>query len=127
MVLVPPGQEMPNLSGVAGLGLLAAGAAALGQEPLDQQLVAPQDSAGCGVIQEPANKCERSSLIQALKGDRELGNTFGNTAVLGQGRHALIACGGRVEGAFQPQWVNWVIRLTSPHLPYMGQAATGAA
>ena len=34
---------------------------------------------------------------------------------------------GMVEGAFQPQWVNWVIRLTSPHLPYLGQAATGAA
>ena len=22
-----------------------------------------------------------------------------------------------VEGAFQPPWVTWVIRLTSPHLP----------
>ena len=29
-----------------------------------------------------------------------------------------IACGGMVEGAFHPHRVNWVIRLTSPHLPY---------
>ena len=127
MVLVPPGQEMPNLSGVAGLGFSAAGAAALGQEPLDQQGVAPHNSAGRGVIKKSADKSQRSSLVQALKGGREFGNTFGNTAILRLGRNALIACGGRVEGAFQPQWVNWVIRLTSPHLPYLGQAATGAA
>ena len=65
-----------------------------------------------------ADESERSSFIQALKGGRELGNTFGNTAISRQGRNALIAFGGRVEGAFQPQWIIWVIRLTSPHLPY---------
>ena len=40
---------------------------------------------------------------------------------------ALIPVVERFEGASQPQWVIWVIRLTSPHLPYLGQAATGAA
>ncbi len=28
-----------------------------------------------------------------------------------------IRCGGMIMGAFQPPRVNWVIRLTSPHLP----------
>ncbi len=85
MVLVPPGQEMPNLSGVAGLGLLAAGAAALGQKPLDQQGVAPHNSAGRGVIKQSADKSQRSSLVQALKAAGSLATLLATPRFWGRG------------------------------------------
>ena len=32
-------------------------------------------------------------------------------------RTLKVRCSGMIMGAFQPPRVNWVIRLTSPHLP----------
>ena len=43
MVAIPPTSELADLEAVAVLCRLAAGAAALADEPLDQQSVAPKD------------------------------------------------------------------------------------
>ena len=50
MVAIPPTSELANLEAVAVLCRLAAGAAALADEPLNQQSVAPKDSTCfCGI------------------------------------------------------------------------------
>ena len=48
MVAIPPARELADLEAVAVLCRLAAGAAALADEPLDQQRITPEDSAGLG-------------------------------------------------------------------------------
>ena len=50
MVTVPPTSELADLEAVAVLCRLAAGAAALADEPLDQQSVAPKDGTCFGGI-----------------------------------------------------------------------------
>ncbi|MAQ88979.1 MAG: hypothetical protein CMM03_03905 [Rhodopirellula sp.] len=79
------------------------------------------------MVKQGRDVLERRSFIQALKGGWKIfANRFANSLRIDVCRIRKIYCGGMVEGAFQPQWIIWVIRLTSPHLPYMGQAATGA-
>ena len=50
MVAIPPTSELADLEAVAVLCRLAAGAAALADEPLDQQSVAPKDGTCFGGI-----------------------------------------------------------------------------
>ena len=57
MVAIPPARELTYLEAIALLSGLAAGAAALADEPLDQQRVAPEDSAGLGCIKK-ATYCQ---------------------------------------------------------------------
>jgi hypothetical protein len=51
VVLITPLQVVPQLSAVPVLRLLSAGAAALGEESLDQQLIAPEDGASLSGIE----------------------------------------------------------------------------
>jgi len=50
MVSIPPARELADLEAVAVLSGLAAGPAALADKPLDQQLIAPEDSTSLGSI-----------------------------------------------------------------------------
>ena len=58
VVLIAPAGEVPQLSPIAVLGLLRAGAGALLQESLQEELVLPQHGAGLGGIEEAADVLE---------------------------------------------------------------------
>ena len=70
MVSIPPARELADLEAIALLSGLAAGAAALADEPLDQQSIAPEDSAGLGCIKEARDVCERLCLVHPVEDGR---------------------------------------------------------
>ncbi len=82
VVLITPLQVVPQLSAVAVLRLLTAGAAALSKESLYQQLIAPEDGASLSGIEQTADKSQRLCLVHAVQDRRNFGNSFGNTAFL---------------------------------------------
>lgn len=65
MVGLPPTDEVPQISAIAIDGLLAAAATALGEEPLEKELVSPDDSASLGSIKKTTDVGQRLCLIQA--------------------------------------------------------------
>jgi hypothetical protein len=73
VVLITPLQVVPQLSAVPVLRLLTAGTAALGEESLDQQLIAPEDGASLSGIEETADKSERLCLVHAVQDRRNFG------------------------------------------------------
>ena len=72
MVAIPPTRELADLEAIAVLCRLAAGAAALADEPLDQQRIAPEDSAGLGCIKKSRDVCERLRFVHAVQNSGEL-------------------------------------------------------
>ena len=118
MVAIPPARELADLEAIAVLSGLAAGAAALADEPLDQQRIAPEDSAGLGCIKKTGDISKCLRLVHAVQNRRQIfANGFANGPILGLRLKTEIGCGGMIKGGFHPQAVIWVIRLTSPHLP----------
>ena len=59
VVAIPPTRELADLEAVAVLCRLAAGAAALSDEPLHQQSVAPEDGSGCCCVEHSTDKGQR--------------------------------------------------------------------
>ena len=114
MVSIPPARELTDLEAIALLSGLAAGATALPNESLNQELVAPDSSASLGGIKKTGDISKRLRLVHAVQNRRQI---FANGPVLGLRLKTETGCGGIVEGGFHPQAVIWVIRLTSPHLP----------
>ena len=76
MVLIAPTGEVPQLSPVAVLGLLGAGALALLQESLQEELVPPEHGAGGCRIKQAADVGQSLRLIQPGKNGRELVGRF---------------------------------------------------
>ena len=70
MVAIPPARELADLEAIALLSGLAAGAAALADEPLDRQRIAPENSAGLGCIKESGDVCERLCLVHPVEDGR---------------------------------------------------------
>ena len=68
---IPPTRELTNFKAIVVLSGLAAGAAALPNEPLNQELVAPNSSASLGGIKKAGDVCERLCLIHAVKNSWE--------------------------------------------------------
>ena len=114
VVPIAPADEVPQLSAVAVLGLFRTRAGALLQESLQKELVPPEHGTGLSGIEEAADVRQGLRLIDARENGGNVGNSFGNTLIFWCCRKCRVVS---VEGAFQPPWVNWVIRLTSPHLP----------
>lgn len=82
VVLITPLQVVPQLSAVPVLRLLTAGTAALSEESLDQQLIAPEDDTSLSGIEQTADKSQRLCLVHAVQDRRNFGNSFGKTAFL---------------------------------------------
>ena len=76
VVLIAPAGEMPQLSPVAVLGLLRAGAGALLQESLQEELVPLENGPGLGGIEKAADVRQGLRLIQPGKNGRELVGRF---------------------------------------------------
>ena len=73
MVAIPPARELTtDLEAVAVLSGLAAGPTALADEPLDQQRIASEDSAGLGCIKKSRDVCKRLRLVHAVQNSGEL-------------------------------------------------------
>jgi hypothetical protein len=70
MVPIPPAGELADLEAIALLSGLAAGSAALRDEPFDQQGVAPQDGTSLSCIKKTATEISRH-----LKG-RQINSIF---------------------------------------------------
>ena len=71
MVSIPPARELTDLEAIALLSGLAAGATALPNESLNQELVAPDSSASLGGIKKAGDVCERLGLVHAIKNSWE--------------------------------------------------------
>ncbi|WP_296365247.1 hypothetical protein [Vulcanococcus sp. Clear-D1] len=82
VVLITPTEVMHQLAAIPVPRLLATGAAALSEEPLEQQLIAPEDGASISGIEQTTDKSQRLCLIHAVQDRRDFDNTFGNTAFL---------------------------------------------
>ncbi len=76
MVPIAPADEVPQLSPVAVLGLFRAGARALLQESLQEELVSPQHRSGLSGIEQAADVRQGLCLIQPGKDGRELVGRF---------------------------------------------------
>ena len=72
MVAIPPAHELTDFKAVAVLSGLAVGAAALADEPLDQQRIALKDSTCFCGIKQSRDVCERLCLVHAVQNSREL-------------------------------------------------------
>ena len=70
MVAIPPARELADLESVAALSGLTAGAAALPNKPLNQELVAPNSSTSLGGIKQPRDVCEHLCLVHPVEDDR---------------------------------------------------------
>ena len=70
MMPIPPARELTDLEAIAVLSGLAAGAAALADEPLDQQRIAPEDGTGLGCIKEKGDLSKRLRLVHPVKDGR---------------------------------------------------------
>ena len=99
VVPITPADEVPQLSPIAVLGLLGAGARALLKESLQEELVPPEHGAGLGGIEEAADVCQGLRLIHARENGWNVGNSFGNTPIFRCCRKCRVVS---VEGAFQP-------------------------
>ena len=71
MVSIPPARELTDLEAIALLSGLAAGATALPNESLNQELVAPDSSASLGGIKKAGDVCGHLCLIHAVKNSWE--------------------------------------------------------
>ena len=72
VIELPPAGELADLEAIALLSGLAAGPTALADEPLGQQRIAPEDSAGLGRIKKSKDVCERLCLVHAVQNSGEL-------------------------------------------------------
>ena len=99
VVLIAPTGEVPQLSPVAVLGLLGAGALALLQESLQEELVPLEHGTGLGGIEQAADVRQCLRLVHAREDGWNVGNSFGNTLIFWCCRKCR---GVSVEGAFQP-------------------------
>ena len=71
MVSIPPARELTDLEAIALLSGLAAGAAALADEPLNQQRIAPENGTGLGCIKETGDVRKRLRLVHAVQDGRQ--------------------------------------------------------
>ena len=76
VVPITPADEVPQLSPIAVLGLLGAGARALLKESLQEELVSPEHGAGSCRIKQAADVGQSLRLIQPGKDGRELVGRF---------------------------------------------------
>ena len=76
VVPIAPADKMPQLSPIAVLGLLGAGARALLKESLQEELVPPEHGTGLGGIEQAADVGQGFRLIQPGKDGRELVGRF---------------------------------------------------
>ena len=76
VVLVTPAGEVPQLSPIAVLGLLGAGARALLKESLQEEIVPPEDGTGLSGIEQATDVGQGLRLIQPGKYGRELVGRF---------------------------------------------------
>ncbi len=81
VILVTPAGEVLQLSPIAVLGLLGASARALLKESLQEELVPPENGAGCCRIKQAADVGQGLRLIHAGEDERNVGNSFGNTPI----------------------------------------------
>ena len=76
--------ELTYLEVIAVLSGLAVGAAALADEPLDQQGIAPHSSTSLGGIKKTGHISKRLRLIHAVQNRRQIfANGFANGPILG--------------------------------------------
>ena len=81
VVLVTPAGEVPQLSPIAVLGLLGAGARVLLKKSLQEELVPPEHGTGLSGIEEAADVRQGLRLIHSRENGRNVGNSSGNTLV----------------------------------------------
>jgi len=102
VIPVTPTHEVSDFTAIAVTGLLTACAAALGQEPLDQQGVAPDVCAGLGRVIETTDKSQCLSAIHASHDRWQFDRAFDRTLRIALRRTGqdLSACnfGGALPG-----------------------------
>ena len=71
MVAIAPACELTDLEAITVLSGLAAGTAALPDESLDQQRIAPKDCTCFSGIEQTGDVCERLRLVHAVQNGRQ--------------------------------------------------------
>ena len=103
MIAVTPKRELADFMPIPILCGLAAGSAALRDEPFDQQGIAPQDGTSLSRIKKTADVGQRLSLIHAVQDSwKTFANGFANGLIFGLRLNSERLDCDRLEGAFQP-------------------------